>query len=133
LCGAVAVTVPAFDGSVGACHCGMCRRWGGGPSLSIAGGRDLRIAGEEHIRCYESSERAERGFCAKCGTHLFYRDKATGARYVWAGLFDDLPGAAFDHQIYIDRKPAWYAFANETRNRTEAEMVSQSGANSAGA
>jgi hypothetical protein len=83
----------------------------------------MRVTGEEHMRCYASSDWAERAFCERCGTHLFYRMKATGEPYVWAGLFDELPGAVFDSQIYIDSKPSWYAFANQTRTMTEAEVI----------
>lgn len=125
LCGAVTVAVDAFQGGIGACHCAMCRRWGGGPSLSLDGGAAPTITGERHVRRYASSDWAERAFCERCGTHLFYRLKPAGAVYVWAGLFDELPGAVFDHQIFIDRKPPWYAFANETRNETEAEVVAR--------
>lgn len=128
LCGAVTVTVDEFNGKVGACHCGMCRRWGGGPSLSIDGGNRVRLGGEEFIRIYSSSEWGERAFCSRCGSLLFFRLKANGATFVKAGLFDELPGAAFNQQIFIDRKPAWYAFANETRDMTEAEFMSQFGA-----
>jgi hypothetical protein len=124
LCGAVTIAIHDFDGHVGACHCGMCRRWNGGPSFTV-GGNDIRIAGEEHIRSYSSSEWAERAFCEKCGTHLFYRMKGTGQRHVWAGLFDGLPDARLESEIYIDHKPGWYAFANETHKMTEAEVIAQ--------
>jgi len=30
LCGAVSVTANNASTKVGACHCGMCRKWGGG-------------------------------------------------------------------------------------------------------
>lgn len=125
LCGAISLTLDSFDGHVGACHCGMCRRRSGGPSLSVRGGTTLRIAGEEHLRRCRSSDWAERGFCACCGTSLLYRLLKTGEHYVWAGLFDDLPGATLDHQIYIDHKPGWYDFANPTKNLTEAEVAAQ--------
>ncbi len=127
LCGAVTIAIDGFDGKISVCHCGMCRRWCGGPSLSLDGGTAPRIEGARHVRRYPSSEWAERAFCGTCGSNLFYRLKATGGHYVWAGLFGDLPGAVLDSQIYIDHKPGWYAFANETHSMTEAEVVAQFG------
>ncbi len=28
----------------------------------------------------------------------------------------------FDHQVFIDQKPAYYEFANQTKNMTGAEL-----------
>lgn len=124
LCGAVQVRLDRFNGQIDACHCGMCRRWSGGPAFAIAaGGGDVLITGESHVRSYRSSDWAERAFCAECGTNLYYRLMESGDYYLWAGLFDDLPGAILTHQIYIDHKPTWYALANETETLTEAETL----------
>jgi hypothetical protein len=38
------------------------------------------------------------------------------------GLFDEAPEFSFDQQIFIDEKPAYYRFANDTRNMTGAEV-----------
>src|SRR5204862_150671 len=71
LCGAVQVRIAPPGPHVGACHCGMCRRWGGGPALSLRLVPDPEIEGAEHVVRYPSSDWAERGFCRTCGTHLF--------------------------------------------------------------
>jgi len=42
-----------------------------------------------------------------------------------AGLFDDQDGFVFDHQVFIDNKPDYYSFANETDDMTEAEVVAK--------
>jgi hypothetical protein len=125
LCGAVTITLDSFDGHVGACHCGMCRRWNGAPSLSVNGGKALRISGEAHVRRYRSSDWAERCFCERCGSNLFYRLLKEGEHFVSAGLFDALPGAVLERQIFIDHKPDWYEFANATTNETEAEVFAK--------
>ena len=89
LCGAVRINATQARRSVGACHCSMCRTWGGGPLMAVACGADVEIEGEEHVTTFDSSEWAERGFCSKCGTHLYYRLKQSGETIVSAGLFDD--------------------------------------------
>lgn len=125
LCGAVEVSVKLNSKSVGACHCSMCRKWGGGPALAVECGSDAEFEGEENITVYNSSEWAERGFCSKCGSHLFYRLKQGGFYAIPVGLFQDSEEWALDHQIFIDEKPSFYSFANETKNLTGAEVFAQ--------
>lgn len=118
LCGAVRLTLAIQNNDIAACHCGMCRRWGGGPLLALEGVDDVRIDGQENVSVYVSSEWAERGFCRQCGTHLFYR-LGSGEHYaVPVGLVDAGETWNFDQQIFVDEKPAFYAFANQTRNMT---------------
>ena len=107
---------------VGACHCRMCRRWGGGPFLEIDCGTDIEIDGADKVGVYASSEWAERGFCSECGTNLFYRLKESGQHMVCAGIFDDEDGLSFRSQVFIDAKPDYYSFAEETENLTGAEL-----------
>ncbi len=71
---------------------------------------------------YASSEHAERGFCATCGTHLFFYARTAGIYAVPIGLFDDQTGLPFRAEIYVDRKPDYYAFSNETKQITGAEF-----------
>jgi len=122
LCGAVTVTASAMPTAVGACHCAMCRKWGGGPLMVVNCGDRVEFSGHEHIKAFASSEWAERGFCTECGTHLFYRLKHNGLHFVPVGLFDTSANMHFDNQVFIDEKPAYYAFANETRELTGADV-----------
>lgn len=122
LCGAVTVKTENFDPNVGVCHCSMCRKWTGGPFMATDCGKDVRFTGVENIIRYDSSSWAERGFCNKCGTHLFYYLKPQSQYFMAVGLFDNVPDITFDHQVFIDEKPAYYCFAEETRNMTGAEI-----------
>jgi len=40
-------------------------------------------------------------------------------------LFSAESKLRFDHQIFIDRKPDYYSFANETKNLTGEEVFAQ--------
>jgi hypothetical protein len=122
LCGAITISASSEDNSVGACHCKSCRRWGGGPFMEIDCGQAVTIDGEEHLSVFNSSDWAERGFCRNCGTHLFYRLKGSGQHMVPIGLFDDREDLAFGTQVFIDEKPAFYHFGNETNEMTGAEV-----------
>ncbi|MET0292088.1 MAG: GFA family protein [Steroidobacteraceae bacterium] len=127
LCGAVTVTAPDIP-DMNACHCGRCRRWGGGPLLSVHCGSDAVFTGREHITVFPSSEWAERAFCATCGTHLYYRLIPADDFIVPVGLFDEGTPFRFTEQIFIDRKPGSYAFADATATLTEAEVFAKYGA-----
>lgn len=121
LCGAVSFSSPTTR-EIGACHCGYCRRWGGGPLLAVHCGPDVRFSDPGHITVYQSSDWAERAFCKHCGSHLYYRLLATGEYFVPAGAFDtdDFELAS---QIYVDRKPPYYDFANDTPMLTEQQVI----------
>ena len=125
LCGAVRINAKSVNKHAGVCHCSMCRKWSGGPWMAVDCGVDITLDGEESIAVYNSSEWAERGFCNKCGSHLFYRLKESKQYVVPVGLFDDDIPFIFDHQIFIDEKPSFYAFANETSNMTGAEVFAK--------
>src|SRR3989338_3269929 len=127
LCGAVTVTAKQVSKNLGACHCGMCRKWTGGPLFAIDCGTEVAFEGQDYIATYDSSAWAERGFCKKCGTHLFYKLKAKSQYIVATGLFDDIKTYHFDHQIFIDEKPEYYAFENQTHNMTGAEVFAKLG------
>jgi hypothetical protein len=127
LCGSVQVTAKSIHRNVGACHCNMCRTWGGGPFMAVECGTDVSFEGGEHISVFDSSKWADRGFCNQCGTHLFYRIKESQQYMMPAGLFTDT-SFNFDHQVFIEEKPGYYAFENETEDMTGAEIFAKYGA-----
>lgn len=122
LCSLVSITVQSESKSVGACHCNMCRRWGGGPYMEIDCGSNVSFEGKENISVFSSSDWAERGFCKNCGTHLFYRLKENNQHMVPIGLFENDDDLVFESQVFIDAKPAYYSFSNKTNDMTGAEL-----------
>ena len=99
-----------------------------GPFFAVDCGSDVSFEGEDNLSVYNSSDWAERGFCKKCGSHVFYRLKANQHYMLSAGLFEDQKEFVLDHQIFIDKKPSFYSFANETVTMTEAEVFAKFGA-----
>ena len=111
-----------------ACHCGMCRRWGGGPFLAVHCGPNVTITGGDCLKVFQSSDWAERAFCGNCGTHLYYYLKQPGEYIVPLGLFGVETGFTFKQQIFLDKKPDFYAFLNDTENLTEQQVFENFGA-----
>jgi hypothetical protein len=124
LCGAARFTATPENRVMDACHCSMCRRWGGGPAMTVFC-RDVQFEDESAIGVYVSSEWAERGFCKTCGSSLFWRTHDRSMFTVSAHAFDEVGDFTFETEIYIDEKPANYAFANDTKKMTGAEVEAQ--------
>jgi hypothetical protein len=124
LCGAITVKIPNKK-SIDACHCGMCQKWGGGPAFNISCGSEVEIEGADQLKAYKSSEIAERAFCGECGTHIFYKFVPGNQYFVSAGLFQNKIEFELKEQIFIDMKPSYYEFANDTVKLTEAEVLAK--------
>ncbi|MBY8965201.1 MULTISPECIES: GFA family protein [Pseudomonadota] len=125
LCGAVRLKTQLKSNHVDACHCSMCRKWGGGPFLAVQCEGELQFEGGEHIATYQSSQWAERGFCNSCGTHLYYRLREGNTYALPVGLLQEQQAWAFTEEIFIDEKPDFYSFAQETKKLTGAEVFAQ--------
>ena len=93
--------------------------------MEVNCGKEVVFEGEENITVFQSSKWAERGFCSKCGTHLFYRFKSTNSHMVSVGLFEDDSDFVFVRQVFIDEKPAFYNFAEDTKKMTGAEVFAK--------
>lgn len=128
LCGAVSVTITPARPHLEACHCAMCRRWCGSAYLAVQSDAHPQFEGEKHITRYASSDWAERGFCSKCGSNLFYRFVPTGSYSFLAGLFDDVGDRTLAEEIFVDEQPGYYSFAQETVRKTGPEIIAEAAA-----
>ncbi|GMG84904.1 GFA family protein [Paralimibaculum aggregatum] len=122
LCGAVRFETGAVD-EVDACHCAICRRWAAGPYFA-AKAEGIAWQGTAPA-VYRSSEHAERGFCAACGTALFYRFVETGETLINPFTLDGLGEPSFGMEVFVDEKPEFYAFAGDRPRRTGAELIAE--------
>jgi hypothetical protein len=127
LCGAVTVRATPLRRHVEACHCTMCRRWSGIAFVGVQCGGEVEIDGEAHVVRYRSSEWAERGFCGTCGSSLFYHYLPLGTYGFTAGLFPDDALLPLAEEIFIDEKPAYYAFDAGGAQLTGAEALAKYG------
>lgn len=121
LCKAIEVVIQDNPKTFTVCHCESCRKWSGGVPMSINAGEHIKFSNEELVGRYSSSEWAERGFCKNCGSSIFFRLKKTDHYFLMAGLFGDAINPKFDMQEFIDCKPDYYSFSNETKTMTKTE------------
>lgn len=123
-CGAVRAEARLPSGDVHACHCGACRRWSGGPEFGVDAGNVI-WTGEQAIGVYGSSDRAERGFCSLCGTHLRYRTMAAGDWSVNRFLASETSGLSLTGEVFVDEQPGFYSFAQTTTRQTGAKFAAE--------
>lgn len=123
LCGGVRYQLETAKREVDVCHCGMCRRWSSGPFIAFGHEGTIAFEGAENVGVYKSSEWAERAFCKVCGSPLYYHLLGSGFYALSAGTLDDQSRLTLSQQIFIDEKPPYYDFANDTPRLTGAEFI----------
>ncbi|MCA1244297.1 GFA family protein [Stappia stellulata] len=121
MCGAVEISGVADGPKAGACHCDMCRRWSSGPYFEVTCS-DVVFQGEDSITRFRSSDWAERGFCATCGSNLFYHIVDSDEYQIAAGLLDQQSDLCLTLQVFTDSKPPFYTLADKTETMTGAEV-----------
>lgn len=108
-CGAVRYSVTGPMRDIIACHCTQCRRTSGHFWAATAAPHDaVTIAGQDALKWYRSSDRAERGFCIHCGSSLFYRHDAKPYTAIGAGTLDGATGLPMPQEIFLADKGDYY-------------------------
>lgn len=103
-CGAIGFTAKLPSKWCAHCHCSMCRKTHGAGYVTWVGFVADRVKithGEDQLTWFDSSAGAQRGFCQKCGSSLFFRsERWPGELHIALGCMDDP----------IDRQPQANAF-----------------------
>jgi len=113
LCGAVryVITLPTLW--CAHCHCSQCRRFHGAGYVTWTGVPEDRFQvaqGQEHLRWYQSSAEAQRGFCGQCGSSLLFRSQRwPGEMHITVasleGEIDQKPQANVFYSTHVDWVP----------------------------
>ena len=117
LCGAVRYEVNGPLRDVLICHCEECRRWHGHFSASTAANRaDLVLveqAGLKWIDSPRSDARARRGFCAGCGSSLFWDAPDRETISIAAGTLDGETGLRVIAHWYVSQAGDYYELPSD--------------------
>lgn len=123
LCGAIHLSVSLDNASVSACHCSMCRKWSGGPLMVVHSTQTLRLSGDTRASTIPPSGPSAASAAPAAPTCSIASRPAASTPCRWAcSMASDW---ALELQIYIDQKPGYYCFANQTRTLTGAEVQAQ--------
>ncbi|MGA2793324.1 MAG: GFA family protein [Roseiarcus sp.] len=120
-CGAVRYRLTAVPTRANICHCRMCQKAGGAPFMAFTGVKLANLAFTRGVPAkFSSSDIAERGFCAACGTPLTYQMKGRNRISVTIGSLDDPAMFAPGEQLGIEGRLPWFAtLAALPEQRTE--------------
>ena len=71
---------------------------------------DFTLEKDETLRWYRSSDKAERGFCSRCGSNLFWRSLGGKGKMmsVTAGTLDRPTGLRTKYHIFCGSKSDYY-------------------------
>jgi hypothetical protein len=112
LCGAVRFEVRGTPRDVVVCHCGECRRWAGHVwAASAAPREDVDIVETGALRWIDSPEsetNARRGFCAECGSSLFWEAPGRDTISFAAGALDEPTGLKTVRHLYTEFAGDYY-------------------------
>lgn len=109
LCGAVRFRVNGPLRDVVGCHCGQCRKQTG--HYMPATGTLLKnfdLVSDRGLKWYAASDMAKRGFCAECGSTLFWQANDADRIAIAAGAIDGPTGVDTVAHIFVADKGDYY-------------------------
>jgi hypothetical protein len=107
-CGAVRYRLAGEPTGANICHCRMCQKAGGAPFMAFGGVRTSEfVVTRGVISTFASSDIAERGFCAECGTPLTYRGLGSERVSVTLGSLDDPEAVEPETQLGVESRLRW--------------------------
>ena len=116
LCGAVRYEVHGPMRGVVNCHCDMCRRLHGAfGAFTKVENADLSLVEQSGLAWYESSEKARRGFCRRCGASLFWQPAGMQTTSIAAGSLDQPSGLSSIGHIFAAEKGDFYDIADDLK------------------
>jgi hypothetical protein len=111
LCGAVRYEVRGPLRGVLVCHCSECRRWSGQAWAATAAQRDdFVLLSDATLRWTPSplsDARASRGFCAECGSCLFWDAPGRDTISIGAGSLEMPAALQVVGHIYVEQAAEW--------------------------
>lgn len=114
LCGECKFEVHGALRSIIACHCSQYRKQTGhylaATSALLA---DFRLLRSDPLRWYRASPTAQRGFCSKCGSTLFWQADGRDEISIAAGSLDGPTGLTIEGHIFCADRGDYYSIPNE--------------------
>ena len=105
------------------CYCSECRRWSGLAFAATAAARsDLELVEERGLRWLASpasDTHARRGFCAECGSSLFWDAPDRDYVAISAGSLDAPTGLRLTGHVYTSQVADFYELPDDGLPRKE--------------
>lgn len=122
LCGSVRYRIDGKAVDAGYCHCRLCQRASGAPTVAWATFRKHAVVWTAATpRIYRSTPPAQRGFCGHCGTQLsFWHEDQPERMDITIASLDDPSTLAPDYHIWTASRIAWFDVRDDLPRYTDA-------------
>ena len=124
LCGQVRFQATGEVKRVSACYCSQCRKQNGGGAFHAAEMQgELSVEHEGALVWFDSSTKAKRGFCSRCGSSLFWRSRDDPTFFdISLGTLDDVSGLKLTAHIFVDGCPSYLTIPSAAPHLTQADI-----------
>lgn len=120
LCGGVSYSVDGPLRSIMNCHCVQCQKTSGHYVAATAAPREaIKTTGE--VAWYQSSASGRRGFCATCGSSLFW-DGGGENMSIHAGTLDGQTSLKGHVHIFVDDKSDYYDISDDIPQFPQSDL-----------
>lgn len=113
------------------CHCTLCQRAHGAPVVTWVGFEAGQVQihdAQARLHWYESTPGAERGFCTRCGTTLFFRSlRWPGELHIVRSNFDGPVDRDPQVHVYFDSHAPWLVLGSDGLARKPAPADKEPG------
>jgi len=88
LCGGVSFNTKGYHRDISNCHCTQCMKTHGNfASYTNVEDKFLVFKSKKTLKWFNSSKKAKRGFCNKCGASIFFKFNNSKTTSISAGMF----------------------------------------------
>ncbi len=116
LCGSVRYEATGPLRDLAACHCSQCRKQSGHFYVATdSADDDLSITDGGTLTWFSASDEAKRGFCATCGSAMFWKSNGSDTTSILLGSMDAPTGLTLDRHIFVADKGDYYAIPGGDR------------------
>ena len=113
LCGGIFFKINGKLRNIINCHCIQCTKTHGHyAAYTSTLDSNIQFISKLTLKWYNSSKKAKRGFCNKCGSSVFYKKNNSKCTSISAGLFKNPTRLKTKENIYISSKRDYY-FIND--------------------
>ena len=127
LCGALRYEAAVTESENWYCHCRMCQKATGSvvSTSAIIKKSQLRML-KGTAKFYQSSTDIERGFCANCGSPMFFRPITEDWISILSGTLDDPEVAPPEGHYGVESRISWLKIVDDLKQQcTEPDVSSQ--------
>lgn len=108
-CGAVTFRADGPLRPVIACHCVTCRKTSGHVFAATSVPVDrFHLTRDDGLTWFKATPAARRGFCARCGSSLFWQAEGSGTMSIAAGSLDGDTGLSLSSHWYVSEAGDYY-------------------------